>query len=787
MATRMVKDDASDSRISIPGSRIPVSSRGLAWLLENLPDPVFLYRDQRAIYVNAAAVRFLEYDDPREVLGLDATTLVHPEDRDIGERREARMRATGLPEPPVVLRFVTRTGALRTAECRPTPVDMDGEFAVLVVCTDLTERLGVEVRFKQLMDSMADPVCVHRGGYPVYANAAFAQYLGYPSVEELSKHRLREVLHEKHHAEADARGLRMLETGQPAPKVEFTLRHLAGHDLVAEVSATPIDFGGERLVMIVLRDMTARRQAEEEVRRAARTFRSLIERLPVPIAIFQARRVVFANPALAELIGHPLEDVIGRNPVEIIPVEDRPEVAARLAAALESESPIPAREARVVRQDGTTRLVESTMLALEFDGVRALCIVAVDITERRAIHARLLQTDRMASIGTLAAGIAHEINNPLAYVTANIRFSAETLADVTRKVRRLERQSLPDDAEPADLPLAAHLGEVLETLDEAREGADRIRDVVQDVRTFSRPDEGETSQVDVREVLESSINMARNEIRHRARLVKDYGEVPGVDANESKLGQVFLNLLLNAAQALPVGEARDHEIRIRTYTDPLGRAVVEIHDTGPGVPHDLRERVFEPFFTTKPSGVGTGLGLAICRNIVSAVDGEIGLECPERGGSIFRVLLPPAKHVRKDVSSSAPPVLRVAERARVLVVDDEPAVARAIRRDLARQHDVTVVNGGQQALDLLLHKGATYDIVFCDLMMPDLTGMDIYARVREADGPLTQRFVFMTGGAFTPQAREFLASVENICLDKPFQPEELRELARASVTRRSDR
>src|SRR4029079_12566875 len=180
-----------------------------------------------------------------------------------------------------------------------------------------------------------------------------------------------------------------------------------------------------------------------------------------------------------------------------------------------------------------------------------------------------------------------------------------------------------------------------EGLAEARQGAERVRNIVRDLRVFARGDEEQSGPVALRRVLDSSINIAWNEIRHRARLVKDYGDTPMVEANESRLGQVFLNLLLNAAHAISEGETERNEIRVSTRTDGRGHAIIEIRDTGGGIPPDIRDRIFDPFFTTKAAGEGTGLGLWICSGILSALGGEISVDSDVGRGSTFRVMLPP--------------------------------------------------------------------------------------------------------------------------------------------------
>jgi CheY-like chemotaxis protein len=254
-----------------------------------------------------------------------------------------------------------------------------------------------------------------------------------------------------------------------------------------------------------------------------------------------------------------------------------------------------------------------------------------------------------------------------------------------------------------------------------------------------------------------------------------------VEGDEARLGQVFSNLLVNAAQAIPEGQADDNEIRITTETDASGRAVVEVRDTGPGIPADILGRIFDPFFTTKMVGEGTGLGLSICHNIVTGLGGEIVAESEMGRGTTFRVVLPAASleagSARKEAVASRPAADRP---GRILVVDDDPMMGKTLRRGLAEEHEVTVVTDGRQALDLLLG-GRWFDVILCDLMMPNVTGMDLYAELSCALPEIVDRIVFMTGGAFTPAGRSFLASVPNQRLEKPFASEDLRAIIRALV------
>ena len=422
---------------------------------------------------------------------------------------------------------------------------------------------------------------------------------------------------------------------------------------------------------------------------------------------------------------------------------------------------------RYLCRDGSYRWFEWRSVAHVDRGL--VYAAARDITEHKLAEQRLgeaketqdklerqlIFADRMASVGTLAAGVAHEINNPLAFVSANINLIIEELKNLdawTLTQRLLDLRDMALDVQ---------------------EGAERIRKIVRGLKTFSRAEEERRTVIDPRPLLELSINMAYNEIRHRARLVKDYGKIPLVEADDARLGQVFINLLVNAAQALPEGDVDAHEIRVVTSTDPSGHAVIEIRDTGAGIPTRIIGRVFDPFFTTKPIGIGTGLGLSICHNIVTAMGGTITVTSEEGRGTTFRIVLPAAASIVPRAPEVEAPPVRVA-RATVLVVDDEPAIGAVLGR-LLHEHDVTVLTQAKGALDLLA-SGQRFDVILSDLMMPEVSGMEFYDELVRRFPDAAERVVFVSGGAFTVGASAFLERVKNEHIEKPFDVKAVRAL-----------
>jgi nitrogen-specific signal transduction histidine kinase/ActR/RegA family two-component response regulator len=377
-------------------------------------------------------------------------------------------------------------------------------------------------------------------------------------------------------------------------------------------------------------------------------------------------------------------------------------------------------------------------------------------SERKKLQEERLLLDRLVSIGTLAAGVAHEINNPLAYIITNIEYALDTL-----RTDENATQLTPD------------LAEVLLALDHARQGSERIRVTTRDLKVFCHTDAPGPISVDVRRVLDSSITMAWNEIRHRARLVKVFAEVPRVDANENRLAQVFLNLLVNAAQAIAEGNAAGNEIRVSVWHEDGGQVIVEISDTGSGISPEFLSHLFQPFFTTKQVGVGTGLGLSICQGIVKDLGGTIGVRSVVGSGTTFRVAFPAGILPETARPSGTPTPFPSGRRGRILVIDDEPFLVRTIQRVLEGEHDVRASNDARAVLPMLASE-QNFDVILCDLMMPQMTGMEFHAELARNAPLMAERIVFLTAGAFTTKAKLFLDNVPNRRIEKPFDARTLR-------------
>ncbi|PKN25381.1 MAG: hypothetical protein CVU65_08940 [Deltaproteobacteria bacterium HGW-Deltaproteobacteria-22] len=474
----------------------------------------------------------------------------------------------------------------------------------------------------------------------------------------------------------------------------------------------------------------------------------------------EVSRVLVASENYADMIGVPGSQMAGKTMHDLFPAEFADKIS------LDDWEVASGGGILHLDEDLNGRHYTTIKFPITVGEKRLLAGYTIDITdrrraeeERRDLQASLAQSDRLASMGMLAAGVAHEINNPLAYLLVNAESLVEDLPTL-----------LPELTGAGAQDFSNRLQEIIS-------GAHRIQRIARDLNTFSRQDGLELVPVRLQDSIEHALNMVSNELKYRARVIRDFQPVPRVMATEGKLAQVFLNLLINSAQAINVGKGtgKEHEIRVRVWTEN-DQVCAEVSDTGSGIPEDVQPRIFEPFFTTKGIGFGTGLGLSICRNIVSGFSGEIGFSSCAGQCTRFWIRLP-AMH-GEPLSVPTPPRLHSVEphvRGRVLVIDDEPGIRSAITRILVRRHEITAVGSAEEAMALIMG-GHGFDIIICDLMMSKMTGVEFHAWLVDQDPDLARRVIFITGGVFTQGTAEYLSLVGNLRIEKPFNTEEFRKI-----------
>lgn len=542
-------------------------------------------------------------------------------------------------------------------------------------------------------------------------------------------------------------------------------------DLDLAISPVTDDRGVATRYVAVARDVTAQRMAAQEVLDSEARYRTLVEHAPEAVVVLDATAGHFVDgnvkaEQLFRRVRHHLlrTDIAGLSPDQQPDGQASGQAASvHVEAALRGDTPF--FDWTFVDSHGKSIPCEVRLVGLPGTTTHLVRASIVDISdrlqrerERRELQKRLDGTERLAGIGAVAAGVAHEINNPLAYILNNLDFA------------------LKQGHEPA-LQQA-----IRDALVEAQNGALRVRDIVRDLKTFARVESETQSPLDVRTVMDASLNIASSDLFHRARIVKEYEDVPTVMSDPSRLGQVFLNLIVNAIQALPEGNPSEQLIRISVRPSADRNWVeVSIEDSGHGIPTDRLERVFEPFYTTKPIGKGTGLGLSISRNVLTSMGGRIEVRSEVGKGSTFTVILPTGAEAesRELVAIGSGDAPAPPPSLNILVLDDDVMVARSIARILGTQHQVTICTRGSEALTVVGQQD--YHVVFCDVMMPEMNGLEFLARLRELDSPLAPKLVFMTGGLFIQEVRDQLKQLDNPCISKPFQPEAVLEAVRRSM------
>ncbi|HEX5060580.1 MAG TPA: PAS domain S-box protein [Kofleriaceae bacterium] len=729
-------------------------------LFDANPLPMFVsdHDTLQIIEVNRAGVELYGWTRD-ELTAMTLRDIRPPTDVEFFEASFADSRKTGAETYSRAARHRTKDGRIIDVRLDISAITLNGRNVGLVIITNMTGIEEAERRFKLLVENSSDGISLTTADNVVqYVSPGGLRILGYDEATVIGSP-AEAVTHPD-----DARGWDVPGLGEIRHYVA-RLKHRDGSWRWIESSTKNLTHDpAVRAYVSNYRDITERKLAEVALRKSETNFRTLIECAPAATFVHRDGRFVYVNPAAAAMLGHERPDeIVGRLVSDYVHPDEREEITRRLELLTEIGQ-LRVGQVRMQRADGSPFVIEGEAMLLDFDGVPSHVVIGHDVTERDAMFARIAIADRMLSIGTLAAGVAHEINNPLAYIATNL----ELLAAELPNIRPSSRSRLTD----ATLQCL---------VTDARDGVARVNSIVRDLRSLSRTEDQKPGPVCVAGVLASSIKMTSNEVRHRARVVQEYADnLPAVHADASRLGQVFVNLLLNAAQAIVEGDADRNEIRVSVRTSDDGTRVrVDIADTGTGIAPSIIGRIFDPFFTTKAPGAGTGLGLAISHQIVRSMGGDITVASQLGKGSTFSVVMPVAEPASADAEDTCAGTASV--NRRILLVDDEAAVGRSLQLLLAPETEVIAVLSGEQALARLT-AGEHFDAIVCDIMMPQSTGMQLYDDVARVAPEYRSRMIFMTGGAFTPQARAFLTKLDRPYLEKPFSEQELRDaLARVKA------
>ena len=493
------------------------------------------------------------------------------------------------------------------------------------------------------------------------------------------------------------------------------------------------------------------------------TLRTLLDIAPDAIAIVRGGTVLYMSPSGARMLGYAnSSDVIGLNMADWLDPEDMKTAIVRIQEAMRTGRALePAAYVyRARRKEGQLFLAEVASVPITYDGGPALLSFVRDVTERKTLEGRLAEAERLAALGRLSAGVAHELNNPLTHL----------VLAVTRLRQLLDTPEISEDV----------LAEARAKLAFIADDLDRMMVIARELRLFASPQPTSREPVDLRDVLERAVRtVEETDPGHGIRIERDHGEVGPADADPSRLVQVFTNLVRNAFESLrdgTTGQAPTVKLTLRPIGDD--RVAAAVADNGPGIEPDLRERVFEPFFTTKRYGTGAGLGLAISRSLVQALGGALEVASEPGRGTTFTVTLPRWRRSAPMAAVERP----TTGRLRVLVIDDEISIGRTIDSIFEDQHEVMVSTSAREAL-AQLERGLTFDVILCDVVMPGASGVDFYEQLRAVRPELCNRVVFMTGATLGSDQGRSLAALPNAVLEKPFDLDRLEAmLASAAAT-----
>lgn len=398
--------------------------------------------------------------------------------------------------------------------------------------------------------------------------------------------------------------------------------------------------------------------------------------------------------------------------------------------------------------------------------------------DRMRITLREEETQRLALLNSIAAGVGHEMNDPLSSASGNLELAGDALVRVRECFGSLQEASGTTGAATIHAAIERRLSSLEVHLRDARVGLERACLIAKNLQNLPQPPEDLRTSMRLTHVIEGAAAVAMGQIKHRATLVRSYDDSIVVRASEKRLRQVLLNLLVNAAQAVPPGQPQKHRVSIKTRRAGA-TAVIEVSDTGIGISKSLMPRLFQPFFTTTGNGEGTGLGLSICKQIVESHGGTIEVESEIGQGALFRVRLPTdttaGRTEPERALDSTPEKVAPGARTCVWVLDDERLLAQSMGRMLTDVYDVVLPADARDVLNRL-SAGERFDVLVCDIVMPGMNGVELHERLTESWPELARRMVFVSGGTFTDIAVEFVESAAHRCLAKPFTEAQLRNL-----------
>ncbi len=550
-----------------------------------------------------------------------------------------------------------------------------------------------------------------------------------------------------------------------------------------------IEDGALKHVAVFAQDITDHMEAVASLEISEARYRMLLSNASEMLLVFTPDMVLrYASENASTFLGYEPGEDLPVSPLAYVHTDDTGFIREQFDRAVEAPGRQVKFDARIRQKDHTYADFEIRMQLVSSDEP-VILVAARDVTHQREaeqLRQGLIRADKLAAIGQLAAGVAHEINNPATFIYTNLYILKDYAQEFTRMLS--EVQDFAKDLGPEELAffetffaeneIAHLLTEMTRMLDTNLVGMDRISMIVRDLRTFSRDDSDEVGPVNINDPIETATNMVRNHAKHVSELELDLQEVPLIFADQGKLTQVMMNLLMNAVHAVS-DQPDPNKITVRSRTDGSS-VMVEVEDTGSGIDESLHEIIFEPFFTTKPPEHGTGLGLWLCREIVRKNRGVLAFDTELGEGTTFRMTFPTSAPIIEHMPTSLGDEISSVLAARILMIDDDELVLGAYEHALGREHDLVLAHGGAAGIEEL-ERDSHFDLVVCDLVMPDVDGPAFYDHVAEEHPDLLSRLLFCSAGAKTSRTRAFLDKHDVQIVGKPITPNQLQKFVRNTL------
>ncbi len=595
--------------------RINLSREQHQYLVELSPEPIIVYCGNRIVYINPAGVVMIGAQQKDEVIGKDIFDFLHTNHREtMGTDIEEFLRK-GLPSELFERKLVRLDGMTITVEVRAIPLMYKGELAIQFLCRNITEQrkfeqslIEGEQRYRQMIQISPQATLIHSDGVITYVNDETKKLMHADNEKLLVGKSLFDFIHRDYHAILRKRLDEVSSNQDPNQFIAYKLVDLDGNLIEVEISSIEVkNVGGQSYIQSVLRDITAQRKEEEALRENARTYERLIEFLPEPIVVTDQDKIIYLNVSAADLVRSSTQELLGKSWIDFIHPNDADRSVEMMQELLHTDTLSPFSESTIICGDGELIEVEVSSIRIHnFMGKSVILTVIRDLTERKLSQEILLKSEKLSVIGQLAAGVAHEIRNPLT---------------VLRGFTQLLQKELGNNH--------SYLLTMLSELD-------RINNIVNEFMTLAKPQFVQFHSNHICDILNSVISILETQaILVNVYIKSNYADqIPNIHCDENQLKQVFINVIKNAIEAMPFGGEIDILVEL-TSDDHL---LIRIRDQGPGIPQEMIQRLGEPFFTTKENG--TGLGLMICQRIIEAHQGKLSITSCEGKGTTIDILLP---------------------------------------------------------------------------------------------------------------------------------------------------